>query len=222
MAIECTKDGVKFSCQGDIGSGSVTLRQHTDVEKEGNNVEIDLSEPVSLTFSLKYLSNFTAATALSTQVKLCLSNEVPLLVEYSLSNNSYLRFYLAPKVNFPSQPFTLLHADRPADRRRGVDDGDCWLSQSLRIINAMISARCRNTTRVHGLGCRSSRAAGARHVIGAKMVDCFLFSLFDQRVWVDSDSVQFQAWPSIAGYIAPHVIARVSCRFRKADEIPHH
>ncbi|OJD33881.1 proliferating cell nuclear antigen [Diplodia corticola] len=98
VAIECTKEGVKFSCQGDIGSGSVTLRQHTDVEKEDNNVEIDLSEPVSLTFSLKYLSNFTAATGLSSKVRLCLSNEVPLLVEYSLSNNSYLRFYLAPKI----------------------------------------------------------------------------------------------------------------------------
>jgi len=35
-------------------------------------------------------------------VKLCLSNEVPLLVEYALGGgvNSYLRFYLAPKVSF--------------------------------------------------------------------------------------------------------------------------
>lgn len=53
---------------------------------------------MALTFSLKYLVNFCKASGLSDQVKLCLSNEVPLLVEYSLSNNSYLRFYLAPKV----------------------------------------------------------------------------------------------------------------------------
>jgi proliferating cell nuclear antigen len=32
-------------------------------------------------------------------VKLCLSNEVPLLVEYAIAGNSYLRFYLAPKVS---------------------------------------------------------------------------------------------------------------------------
>jgi proliferating cell nuclear antigen len=51
-----------------------------------------------LTFSLKYLVNFCKASGLSGQVKLCLSNEVPLLVEYGLANNSYLRFYLAPKV----------------------------------------------------------------------------------------------------------------------------
>lgn len=70
------------------------------MEKPEENVEIDLSEPVALTFSLKYLVNFCKASGLSSSVKLCLSNEVPLLVEYSLANNSYLRFYLAPKVRF--------------------------------------------------------------------------------------------------------------------------
>ena len=98
MAIECTKEGVKFNCTGDIGSGSVSFRQHTNVEDESKNVEINLSEPVALTFSLKYLVNFCKASGLSDHVKLCLSNEVPLLVEYALQNNSYLRFYLAPKV----------------------------------------------------------------------------------------------------------------------------
>jgi hypothetical protein len=53
---------------------------------------------VSLTFSLKYLQNFCKASGLSDSVKLCLSSEVPLLVEYGVQNNSYLRFYLAPKV----------------------------------------------------------------------------------------------------------------------------
>jgi proliferating cell nuclear antigen len=98
VAIECTKEGVKFACQGDIGSGSVTLRQHSSVDKPENDVKIELSEPVALTFSLKYLVNFCKASGLSTQVKLCLSNEVPLLVEYTLTHNSYLRFYLAPKI----------------------------------------------------------------------------------------------------------------------------
>lgn len=68
------------------------------MDKPSENVEIDLTEPVALTFSLKYLTNFCKASGLSESVKLCLSSEVPLLVEYGLSNNSYLRFYLAPKV----------------------------------------------------------------------------------------------------------------------------
>jgi len=68
------------------------------VDKPSQNVGIDLTEPVSLTFSLKYLVNFCKASGLSDTVKLCLSNEVPLLVEYGLAGNSHLRFYLAPKV----------------------------------------------------------------------------------------------------------------------------
>lgn len=98
VGIEASKDGVKFSCNGDIGNGSVTLRSHTNIDKPDLNVDIELTEPVSLTFSLKYLVNFCKAAALSNQVKICLSSEVPLLVEYNLSGSSYLRFYLAPKV----------------------------------------------------------------------------------------------------------------------------
>ena len=98
VAIEATKEGVKFACTGDIGNGSVTLRSHTNVDKPQLNVEIELTEPVALTFSLKYLVNFCKASGLSDTVKLCLSNEVPLLVQYELASNSYLRFYLAPKV----------------------------------------------------------------------------------------------------------------------------
>ncbi|KAF2634051.1 proliferating cell nuclear antigen [Massarina eburnea CBS 473.64] len=98
VSIECTKEGVKFACQGDIGSGSVQLRASSDVSNPDENVEIELSEPVSLTFSLKYLVNFCKASGLSTRVRLCLSSEVPLLVEYPMQENSYLRFYLAPKI----------------------------------------------------------------------------------------------------------------------------
>ncbi|KAI9374821.1 proliferating cell nuclear antigen [Aspergillus egyptiacus] len=97
VVIEATKEGVKFSCQGDIGSGSVTIRQHTSVDKPEQNVSIVLSEPVALTFSLKYLVNFCKATNLSSKVTLCLSQEVPLLVEYGLGSG-HLRFYLAPKI----------------------------------------------------------------------------------------------------------------------------
>jgi proliferating cell nuclear antigen len=88
--IEATKDGVKFACNGDIGNGSVTLRSHTNVEKPKENIEIELSEPVALTFC--------KAAGLSETVKICLSNEVPLLVEYNIGGQSHLRFYLAPKI----------------------------------------------------------------------------------------------------------------------------
>lgn len=101
VTIEANKDGVKFSSNGDIGNGAVTLRSHQNVDSPQTNVEIALTEPVTLTFSLKYLVNFCKASGLSTSVKLCLSNEVPLLVEYPLTGEggSFLQFYLAPKVS---------------------------------------------------------------------------------------------------------------------------
>ncbi|KAG6053081.1 hypothetical protein E4U17_005055 [Claviceps sp. LM77 group G4] len=98
VSIEASKDGIKFSCNGDIGNGSVTLRSVQDIEKPQNNIDIELTEPVTLVFSLKYLVNFCKASTLADHVKLCLSSEVPLLVEYILSGSSYLRFYLAPKI----------------------------------------------------------------------------------------------------------------------------
>jgi proliferating cell nuclear antigen len=82
----------------------VTLRNYTNVQNDNLSINVELSEPVSLTFSLKYLVNFCKAAGLSERVKICLSNEVPLLVEYNqlLSpGSSNLRFYLAPKVSQP-------------------------------------------------------------------------------------------------------------------------
>lgn len=98
VVIEANKEGVKFSCNGDIGNGSVTIRQHTNVDKPDQNVTVNISEPVALTFSLKYLVNFCKASNLSSSVVLHLSQEVPLLVEYGLGSG-HLRFYLAPKVS---------------------------------------------------------------------------------------------------------------------------
>jgi proliferating cell nuclear antigen len=97
VSIEATKDSIKFACSGDIGSGSVILKTHSNTEKPDESVTVDMNEPVSLTFSLKYLTNFCKASGLAAQVKLCLSSEVPLLVEYGFEA-SYLRFYLAPKI----------------------------------------------------------------------------------------------------------------------------
>ncbi|KAF1808639.1 proliferating cell nuclear antigen [Eremomyces bilateralis CBS 781.70] len=98
VTIECNKEGVSFACEGDIGKGNIKLRQYTNVDKPAENVEVNMTEPVALTFALKYLGNFCKASGLSEQVRLCLSNEVPLMVEYALANNSYIRFYLAPKI----------------------------------------------------------------------------------------------------------------------------
>ncbi|GAA5904947.1 hypothetical protein JCM6882_002401 [Rhodosporidiobolus microsporus] len=65
---------------------------------EKMDIKINLQQAVSLTFSIKYLSNFAKSTPLSDSVHLHMSNEVPLLVEYPFPQG-HIRYYLAPKIN---------------------------------------------------------------------------------------------------------------------------
>ncbi|KAJ7179654.1 proliferating cell nuclear antigen, N-terminal domain-containing protein [Mycena filopes] len=59
--------------------------------------DFSMNSHVSLTFSLKYLVNFSKSTSLTNTVELRLSNDVPLLVDYDFGQG-YVRYYLAPKI----------------------------------------------------------------------------------------------------------------------------
>lgn len=59
---------------------------------------IEMNEPVSLTFALRYLNSFSKATPLSNTVTLSMSSELPVAVEYKIAEMGYIRFYLAPKI----------------------------------------------------------------------------------------------------------------------------
>jgi len=98
VIICCTKEGVKFSASGDLGTGNVKLAQTANVDKEEEAVIIEMQEAVTLTFALRYLNFFTKATPLSGQVSLSMSPEVPLVVEYKIGDMGYVRYYLAPKI----------------------------------------------------------------------------------------------------------------------------
>ncbi|KAJ8976376.1 hypothetical protein NQ317_003230 [Molorchus minor] len=89
ILISCTKEGVKFSTSGDIGSANIKIAQTINFDKEEEAVTIDLQEPVTLTF---------ASTPLTNQVQLSMSDNVPLVVEYQIPELGHLRFYLAPKI----------------------------------------------------------------------------------------------------------------------------
>ena len=99
VTIAVGKDGVKFSVAGEMGSGNMTLRQNTSVDtKEEEQVTIEMEEPVTLNFALRYLNFFTKASPLSGSVSLQLSKDVPLVVEYKMEDLGHIRFYLAPKI----------------------------------------------------------------------------------------------------------------------------
>lgn len=98
VEISVTKDAVKFSTAGDIGSANIMCRQNKTADKPEESTEIDINEPVALTFALRYLNSFAKATPLASQTVLKLSKELPLLVEYHIPDMGRLAFYLAPKI----------------------------------------------------------------------------------------------------------------------------
>jgi len=100
--IAATKEGVKFSVDGGMGSGSIICKQDSSVdEDEKEVVQIKLEEDMSHSFALRYLNFFAKATPLSEFVTLKMSPDVPLVVEYKIGddgNMGHIRFYLAPKI----------------------------------------------------------------------------------------------------------------------------
>lgn len=97
VEISVTKDAVKFSTNGDIGSATIMCRQNKTADSD-EATEIDITEPVSLTFALRYLNSFAKATPLATHTVLKLSKELPIVVEYRIPQTGHLAFYLAPKI----------------------------------------------------------------------------------------------------------------------------
>ncbi|KAK1298778.1 Proliferating cell nuclear antigen [Acorus calamus] len=98
VVISVTKEGVKFSTKGDIGTANIVCRQNSTVDKPEEATIIEMKEPVTLTFALRYMNSFTKATPLSSTVSLSLSSELPIVVEYKIAEMGYIRFYLAPKI----------------------------------------------------------------------------------------------------------------------------
>merc|ERR1711933_268431 len=100
MQVKAGKDGITFSVQGDLGAGNVMLKPR-ESEKPEEKVALKVDEPVTATFALRYLVNFSKAAPLCGAVELGLGPDAPLLVKYELetTENGHLQFYLAPKID---------------------------------------------------------------------------------------------------------------------------
>ncbi|CAI4231899.1 unnamed protein product [Auanema sp. JU1783] len=99
MNITATKAGITFTGKGDSGQNVVTYAPTGDADNEKEAVTVDVREPVNVNFSIKYMTQFTKASSLSDRVRISLCNEVPVVIEYPIEDNGYLRFYLAPKID---------------------------------------------------------------------------------------------------------------------------
>jgi len=100
VTITASKEGIRFSVNGDLGSGNVTLRPR-EAEKEEEKVSLTVTEPVTATFALRYLNMFARSAPLSGSVELGMGSDSPLSVKYPLEHqdNGQLEFFLAPKID---------------------------------------------------------------------------------------------------------------------------
>merc|ERR1712124_87806 len=69
MEIPASKDGIRFSVQGDVGTGNVVLKPR-ESEKPEERVTLTVHEAVTATFALRYLVTFAKAAPLSSTVEL--------------------------------------------------------------------------------------------------------------------------------------------------------
>ncbi|GAB5369961.1 hypothetical protein AAMO2058_001451100 [Amorphochlora amoebiformis] len=98
VTISTSKESVKFSVSGDMGTGNITLRKNTNVDKKEEAISIQTEEEISQNFALRYLTMFAKATPLSDYVTLSMTADIPLVVEYKIEKKGYIRYYLAPKI----------------------------------------------------------------------------------------------------------------------------
>lgn len=98
ITVNATKDGVRFSVEGEIGTGAVNLKPSTNISEDAASVDIQVSEPVSLGFNIKYLLHTCKAGSLSTKVSLNMTANHPIHISYKLAAG-HLDFYLAPTIN---------------------------------------------------------------------------------------------------------------------------
>lgn len=99
VTVRCENDQIKFSVQDQSLEATTIFTNGINESNAAEDVNVTINNPVKVSYALRYLKTFAAASALSSRVKLEFSQNFPLLIEYSLEEDgAYVRFYLAPKV----------------------------------------------------------------------------------------------------------------------------
>lgn len=98
VQITTNPEYVIFSVEGEVGSGSVKLG-HNDGDKKEEQTLLEVTEPVTQQFALRYLNMFNKAATISNFTRLCLHQEQPLVVEFKIENLGVLKYFLAPKIS---------------------------------------------------------------------------------------------------------------------------
>ena len=90
----CDENEINAKSQSLEGSMSINI-PFDDIE----SYSIEENETIDITFSLKFLKNMCVYSKLSSVALIYITNGNPLQLKYSLDENSYVRFYVAPAID---------------------------------------------------------------------------------------------------------------------------
>jgi proliferating cell nuclear antigen len=95
MDISCSEEKIVLFSNS-IDSGKMSVEMNID---DLTSFSINEGEELKLSFSLNYLHNICAFNKLSKEMEIKLANNFPLSIIYDLSNEGFMKFYLAPKID---------------------------------------------------------------------------------------------------------------------------
>tara|TARA_B100000424_G_scaffold89018_1_gene66610 strand:- start:1064 stop:1837 length:774 start_codon:yes stop_codon:yes gene_type:complete len=94
IKISCKDECVDLLCNSNEGSMKITFTSD-DIEELG----IIENESIECSFAIKYLSLMTNFYKLSDHCMINISENIPMQFKYNITETSFLRFFLAPKID---------------------------------------------------------------------------------------------------------------------------
>ena len=101
LDVEITSMGsdLIFRCNGDFAEQETVISENNSTMRVQKGVSGSTNEIVQGIFQLKHLVVFTKCTSLCPSIELCLRNDYPLILKYTVANLGEIRLVLAPMKN---------------------------------------------------------------------------------------------------------------------------
>jgi proliferating cell nuclear antigen len=92
MNISGKSDCIQFSVEGEIG------KMESNIHKE-NLINYQCLKDIVLSFSLTIINKYCLSNKLTNHINMFIGENSPMKINYDLGNESYIDFYIAPKIN---------------------------------------------------------------------------------------------------------------------------
>jgi proliferating cell nuclear antigen len=94
IIIKCSEQDISLTTNG------ITGEMKVDVPIDDlSSYSIIEDDEILLTYSLSYINKMCITNKLSNDIEFSLSNNCPMKISYDLGENSFLQFFMAPKIN---------------------------------------------------------------------------------------------------------------------------